>query len=105
MLLVYPWPGNVRELENVIERAVIIAENSVLQSGDLPLSLQNQIILKSNDQSCLTAKVHSIEYEMIVEALSFHKGNISTTAEHLSLTRRTLSLKMQKLGISYKQFR
>jgi Nif-specific regulatory protein len=93
--------GQRRELENVIERAVI----SVLHSGDLPLSLQNPIILKSNDQSCLTAKVHSIEYEMIVEALSLHKGNISTTAEHLSLTRRTLSLKMQKLGISYKQFR
>ena len=34
-----PWPGNVRQLENVIERAVVITEGSVLTLEDLPADL------------------------------------------------------------------
>ena len=32
----YPWPGNIRELENVIERAVVLADDEVITPGDLP---------------------------------------------------------------------
>jgi two-component system response regulator HydG len=38
-MLRYPWPGNVRELEHVIERAVILARDSVLTAADLPASM------------------------------------------------------------------
>jgi Nif-specific regulatory protein len=105
MLLSYPWPGNVRELENVIERALIIAEGDVIHGYDLPLSLQKTAVSGSSTQQGLGAKVNSVEYEMIIEALCDHKGNISAAAETLGLTRRTLSLKMQKLGINYKKYR
>jgi len=40
MLMSYHWPGNVRELENVIERAVILAEGEVIHAFHLPPSLQ-----------------------------------------------------------------
>lgn len=105
LLLSYPWPGNVRELQNVMERAVILAEGNGLHSYDLPISLRNPVNPKENEQVGLVAKVNSVEYDMIVDALSMHKGNISVTAEALGLTRRMLSLKMQKFGISYKQYR
>jgi Nif-specific regulatory protein len=39
------------------------------------------------------------------EALTKSHGNISATAESLGLTRRTLSLKMQKFGMNYKHYR
>nr|WP_256372363.1 helix-turn-helix domain-containing protein [Chlorobaculum sp. 24CR] len=105
MLLVYPWPGNVRELENVIERAVILVDENVIDGDDLPLSLQSSVAPEATKQAGLVAKVNSVEYGMIVEALTAHKGNITATAESLSLTRRTLSLKMQKFGMNYKHYR
>jgi len=39
-LLGYYWPGNVRELENVLERAVVLADGPVVTLGDLPLEIQ-----------------------------------------------------------------
>ena len=105
MLLAYPWPGNVRELENVIERAVILVDENVIDGDDLPLSLQSAVSTEETEQAGLVAKVNSVEYGMIVEALTAYKGNITTAAESLGLTRRTLSLKMQKFGMNYKHFR
>ena len=105
MLLVYPWPGNVRELENVIERAVILVDENVIDGDDLPLSLQSSVAPEATEQAGLVAKVNSVEYGMIVEALTAHKGNITAAAESLGLTRRTLSLKMQKFGMNYKHYR
>ncbi|NTU92333.1 MAG: sigma 54-interacting transcriptional regulator [Chlorobiaceae bacterium] len=105
MLLAYTWPGNVRELENVIERAVIISDDSIIHSYDLPLYLQTPALSGSNGGEGLEAKVSSVEHEMIVDALSSNRGNISLAAENLGLTRRTLSLKLKKLGINYKKYR
>jgi Nif-specific regulatory protein len=105
MLLSYSWPGNVRELENIIERAVILSEDNVIHGYDLPLSLQTPIITSTAFKNGLVAKLDAVEYEMIVESLGNHKGNISAAAEELGLTRRTLGLRMEKFGINYKKYR
>ncbi len=105
MLLSYSWPGNIRELENVIERAVILSEDTVIHGSDLPLSLQNHDPSGTITEKGFVAKLDTIEYEMIIDALSSQKGNISNAAEQLGLTRRVLSLKMQQFGINYKKYR
>jgi Nif-specific regulatory protein len=105
MLLSYSWPGNVRELENVIERAVILSEDNVIHGYNLPLSLQAPILSSSNSVRGLESKLDAVEYEMIIEALTNHKGNISMAAEELGLTRRMLGLRMEKFGINYKKYR
>jgi len=105
MLLVYFWPGNVRELENVIERAVILSEDNVIHGYNLPLSLQTPILSSTAFKSSLEAKLETIEYEMIVEALTNHKGNMSMAAKELGLTRRMLGLRMSKFGLNYKKYR
>ncbi len=52
--LTYHWPGNVRQLRHVVERAVILAQKQVLETGDLPLELQRlQPALKSESASGL----------------------------------------------------
>ena len=105
-MIAYPWPGNVRELENVIERAVILVDEHVIDGDDLPLSLQSSVAPDATaEQAGLVAKVSSVEYGMIVEALTTHKCNITAAADSLGLTRRTLSLKMQKFGMNYKHYR
>jgi Nif-specific regulatory protein len=105
MLLAYSWPGNVRELENVIERAVVLSEDNVIHGYDLPLSLQTPILTSTSYKNGLETKLDAVEYEMIVEALTNHKGNMSAASAELGLTRRMLGLRMEKFGINYKKFR
>ncbi|CAH2598875.1 Nitrogen fixation protein AnfA [Rhodovastum atsumiense] len=105
MLMSYHWPGNVRELENVIERSVILASGGVIHGYDLPPSLQTSQETGTSFGCGLDAKIQAVEYEMIVEALKAHKGNMSKAAEELGLTRRMLGLRMEKYKLSYKSFR
>jgi Nif-specific regulatory protein len=53
----------------------------------------------------LGARLGAIEYEMIVDALKTQDGNMTEAARALGLTRRIFSLRMQKYGISYKDYR
>ena len=105
MLMSYHWPGNVRELENVIERSVILSEDGVIHSYDLPPSLQLQNLSEQDRALGLEAKIREIEREMIVEALRNSNGNVGDAARELSVTRRMLSFRMNKLGLDYKNFR
>jgi len=105
MMMSYHWPGNVRELENVIERATILSEGGVIHGYDLPPSLQTPVLSGTIEKGGLNAKLGAVEYEMIVDALKSHDGNMTEAAQDLGLTRRILGLRMQKYKISYKDFR
>ena len=90
ILMEYDWPGNVRELENVIERAVIMAEQDYLMSGDLPKNLLEE----SSNLVRRGAKVHKsldeIKAEYIQEILKETNGNKRIAAEILKVNPRTL---------------
>ncbi len=105
MLTNYHWPGNVRELENVIERAVILTEDSAIHSYNLPLSLQLPVFSETNIPGGLEAKLAAVEYEMLVGALRLHHGNVSDASKELGLTRRTMSLRMKRYQLTFKEFR
>ena len=105
MLMAYHWPGNVRELENVIERSVILSEDGVIHGYNLPPSLQTSTETGTTFGCGLEAKLQAVEYEMIVEALKTHGGNMTEAAKDLGLTRRILGLRMEKHAITYKAFR
>jgi len=105
MLLCYHWPGNVRELENVLERAVLLAEEGVIHGYNLPPSLQTPIISEMPREGTLEAKLAAVEYEMIVEAIKLHHGNMTEAAAQLGLTRRILGLRMTAYKINYKDYR
>jgi Nif-specific regulatory protein len=105
MLLCYNWPGNVRELENVLERAVLLAEDGVIHGYNLPPSLQTPVISEMPREGTLEAKLAAVEYEMIVEAIKLHHGNMTEAAAQLGLTRRILGLRMTAYKINYKDYR
>ncbi|MFH1028374.1 MAG: sigma 54-interacting transcriptional regulator, partial [Pseudomonadota bacterium] len=105
MLMNYHWPGNVRELENVMERAVILSEDEVVHGYNLPPSLQTSILTGTAYQGGLEAKLASVEYEMLIEALKIHNGNMTEAARELGMTRRVLGLRMDKYKIDYKMYR
>jgi len=105
MLMSYHWPGNVRELENIIERATILSEDSVIHGYDLPPSLQMPASSGDAPKGTFESRIAAYAYEMIVEALKSCDGKMSEAAHVLGLTRRILGLRMKEYGISYKDFR
>jgi Nif-specific regulatory protein len=104
LLQAYHWPGNVRELENLMERAVLLADDGVIQGHHLPVTLQAPH--KEVESGCdIHERVSQVEYELITAALREHRGNMSDAARHLGITRRILGLRMAKYQLSYKRFR
>jgi Nif-specific regulatory protein len=105
LLLEYSWPGNVRELENVMERAVILCEDSIIHVYNLPQTIQTYGRSEGITGTGLCHKLDQIEYEMIVEALTLHRGNISLTAKALELSRRMLGIRMKKFRLNFRDFK
>lgn len=104
MLLNYDWPGNVRELENVMERAVLLADEGIIHTWHLPINLQ-PIIAHVIEHDGLEARLARVEHDLIIEALTTFQGNVSRAAAHLNMTRRALGLRLEKYQVNYKQFR
>ncbi|QDS86971.1 Transcriptional regulatory protein ZraR [Rosistilla ulvae] len=114
-LQAYSWPGNVRELENVVERAVLLARDSVLTRHDLPPQLlassgQPQSVIgsvassgmQSNDPDqpqTLREALEEPERRIILESLRSHNWNRAATADTLGVNRTTLYKKMKRLGL------
>jgi len=84
MMMSYHWPGNVRELENVIERAVILSDDEVVHGYNLPPSLQTSVLTGTFYKGQLEEKLASVEYEMLIEALKAHNGNMTNAARELA---------------------
>jgi DNA-binding NtrC family response regulator len=94
-LLGYYWPGNVRELQNVVERAVILAQGTI-RCDNLPdsiLSKPEPAVQDSRDA------LKSVERDMIIKALGRHRGNRRLAAEELGLSRRSLQYKLKEYDL------
>ena len=88
-----------------MERAVLLAEEGVIHGYNLPPSLQTPVISEMPREGTLEAKLAAVEYEMIVEAIKLHHGNMTEAAAQLGLTRRILGLRMTAYKINYKDYR
>ena len=98
-LLRYDYPGNVRELENIIERAVVLTRDDVIDSRDLPLTVQEPEIADHGDgETNLTAAVEGLERRMIRDALARSDGVQTRAAELLGMSERGLRYKLSKYG-------
>ena len=91
------WPGNVRELKNVIERAVILANDEILTEHVLPYEIQHQ---QNNTNKTLSAfSMQSIEKLHIQKVLNYTKGNKAETARLLEIGIATLYRKIDDFGL------
>jgi DNA-binding NtrC family response regulator len=95
----YRWPGNVRELRNVLERAVILADDGPI-TADLLGFLPPAGAGKTTNVTTTTAVgLEQQEKQMIEDALRRAGGNKSKAAELLQITRRVLYTKLKKYGL------
>jgi two-component system response regulator HydG len=106
-LMAYHWPGNVRELENVVERALVLAEGEMLQAADLPPLASNghDVTLAPapapfpNAGLDLTTVVEGLEAKLLREALDRARGVKAEAARLLGLKPSALYYKLEKYGI------
>ncbi|MEI6946392.1 sigma-54 dependent transcriptional regulator [Paraflavisolibacter sp. H34] len=95
-LLRYSYPGNVRELQYTIERAVILAEGSLLQAKDILFSpLEAEFARPQLSETNLGL----LERNAILRAIEKNKGNITQAARELGLTRTALYRRLDKYDI------
>ena len=89
----YNWPGNIRELQHVIEKAVILSEDSILQEKDFWFGII------STDKVQDTLDLSENEKQIIIRAIEKNKGNYSNAAKDLGISRKTLYNKLKKYGL------
>ncbi len=96
-LQTYHYPGNVRELQYTIERAVIMADEDVLQPKDLIFSPIESYA--TNEEEPTELKLSAIEKNTILKVIEKHNGNITKAAKELGLTRTALYRRLSKYDI------
>ena len=93
-LLDNPWQGNVRELNHVVERAVLMAQDTQIRSTDLALRSGKDVSPRLEDMS-----IEEVEAFLIKKALARHGGNVSHAASALGLSRSALYRRLQRYGL------
>lgn len=94
----YAWPGNVREIRNVIERAMIFTENTILNASDILLQ-SGQEMEQANTMTSLPDEglsFEELEKNLLKQALDRAKGNQSRAARLLQMSRDTFRYRLEK---------
>jgi DNA-binding NtrC family response regulator len=110
-LQAWSWPGNIRELENVMERAVLLADGPWVGLQDLPAELvrargeEPELVDEPGPSDGLGLKeylrVHTAKLERtrIHRVLGEEDGNVTRAARRLGISRKSLQVKMKEYGL------
>ncbi len=94
-LLEYHWPGNVREAQNVIQRALIVCDQNIINLQDF--LLEQKVCGWDDADETLENALIKQEYQLILDALQETQGNRKKTAEKLDISTRTLRYKLARM--------
>jgi len=89
-LMRYPFAGNVRELENLIEGALALTTDPIIDSGDLLLPDAASATTAGEELSVDLPKLSELERRYVARVLAFTGGNMSKAAKILGVDRKTL---------------
>jgi transcriptional regulator with GAF, ATPase, and Fis domain len=110
LLVTYPWPGNIRELQNAIERALIVSDGELLTAAQFGLTRPRLTSREASlpgvstpssvaNQDAAATTLLELERHAIVDALTKAKGNKTSAAAALGITRMMLYTKLKRLGL------
>jgi DNA-binding NtrC family response regulator len=93
-LLENSWQGNVRELDHVVERAVLMAQDTLIRTADLALRSGGGAAPRLEDMT-----IEEVEAFLIKKTLARYNGNVSHAASALGLSRSALYRRLQRYGL------
>jgi two-component system response regulator HydG len=98
-LLAYPWPGNVRELQHAIEQAVVLCEEDLISTEDLPIEPPDREV---EPLSLMVPGVTLAEVERytIMKTLEAVGGSPTRAAKILGVSKRTIQYRLQEWGVT-----
>ena len=104
------WPGNVRELENIVKRALIKTEGTVITSVELPQgnrpSISSPVLSGETPfKDFIKTIVQNAESRYLIEMLERHQGNVKVVADLMDLDRKTVYKKIEEYGIDLARYR
>ena len=100
MLQRYGWPGNVRELRNLVERAMLLAEGSVLEVSDFGALGKSGAAGDAVELPAAGVNLDELERSLVVQALKRSGGNQTKAAALLGLNRDQIRYRIEKFGLT-----
>jgi two-component system, response regulator FlrC len=98
LLLTYAWPGNVRELDNLLQRALVLVEGSVIEAEHILFEKQpTRLEVTGTGGPALADTLERAERDVILEALRAAHGSRREVAEKLGISPRTLRYKLARI--------
>lgn len=114
IILNYPWPGNIRELKNMVERVVLLEDDTVLRAGHIPASIRQGLLIERElsgvrrleaalsrpfpeDGMDFEELLGAVEGELIDKAMREADGNQSAAARLLRLNRDKIRYRLKNL--------
>ena len=94
----YPFPGNVRELRHIMERAVILADNTTIEIKHLPERFGEKINTPAAIENHQFPSLKEMEQNHILKAVQFTNGNKSKACKLLGISRAALWNKLKKIN-------
>jgi DNA-binding NtrC family response regulator len=89
----YSWPGNVRELENVIQRAIIVAQDDSIRPDDLPSNIHEENVVSIGDYQpagSFERQLRDYKVKLATAAVRDNNGNKTLAARSLCISRAYL---------------
>jgi two-component system response regulator FlrC len=99
-LMQHAWPGNVRELENVIQRAMILAQDSVIEAEHLNFPPCAAGRNGKENAAGAALDIKSMERTHIMETLAAVNGSRKLAVQRLGISERTLRYKLQQYRLA-----
>jgi two-component system response regulator AtoC len=100
----YPWPGNIRQLANTIERAVILAEGTIILEENISM-LETVGATQVRTEVNPPETLESHEKEQLLKALKKSLWIQKDAAKRLGISPRALNYKIRKFGITHPRWR
>jgi DNA-binding NtrC family response regulator len=98
-LMKHNWPGNIRELRNTIRRAVLLANDSIINSVYINELVPPAPFSNDGNSTSFADSSKKAEREIILKAIDEAGGNKSKAAKILNMNERTFYRKIKSLGI------